>query len=105
MANGPRKTIPFWYMSYQENIPLSTLKPIRVLMPGHEWLENYRAFIRPLVVVMLPRTKGLLEAPLDNRCGSHSASGALSLSRWRKVFFYLWRYGKNLGQILGDYQR
>ena len=29
----------------------------------------------------------------------------LSLSRWRKVFVYLWQYGRNLGQILRDYQR
>ena len=30
---------------------------------------------------------------------------SLSLSQWRKVFFYLWRCGRNLGQILGDYER
>ena len=29
----------------------------------------------------------------------------LSLSRWRKVFVYLWQCGRNLGQILRDYQR
>ena len=33
---------------------------------GYEWLENCRGFVRPPAVVMLPRTQGLLEAPLDN---------------------------------------
>ena len=33
---------------------------------GREWLENCQAFVRPLVVVTLPHTQGLLEAPFDN---------------------------------------
>ena len=37
-----------------------------LLTRGREWLENCRAFVRPPAVVMLPRTQGLLEAPLDN---------------------------------------
>jgi len=34
--------------------------------PGLEWLENYRAFIRPPAVAMLLHVRGPLVAPLDD---------------------------------------
>ena len=54
----------------------------------------------------LPRTQGPIGRPLSIWwCGMRGGLGALSLSRWRRVFVYLWHYGRNLGQILRDYQR
>jgi len=76
--------------------------------PGLEWLENHKAFIWPPAMATFPYTRGPLEAPLNNCVVltlrvSNGALGALSLGGGRLV--YLWRYGGNLGQILGDYQR
>ena len=47
---------------------------------------------------------GLLEAPLDN-CVVRAELRVLSLSLGGGRWVYLWRFGWNLGQILGDYQR
>ena len=51
-----------------------------------------RAFVGPPAMATLPRMQGPLEAPFSIGwcvwCGSREASGALS--RWRKVFVYLW---------------
>ena len=63
-----------------------------------------RVFVQPPSVAMLPRAWGPLGAPLDDDVVCTELR-VLSLSRWRKVFIYLWRCGRNLGQILGDYQR
>ena len=65
-------------------------------------------FIRPPIVETLPRTQGLLEAPLDSCacsvwCGLCGALSALSFGGGRQV--YLWCCGRNLSQILRDYQR
>ena len=57
-------------------------------MPGNEWLENHRqAFVQPPTVVMLLRTQGLLEAPLNDfgMWFARSFGCSLFLSRWRKV--------------------
>ena len=44
-----------------------------------------------------------IEGPFQLLCSClHGVSSALSLSQWMRVFVYLWRCGKNLGQILRE---
>ena len=77
--------------------------------PGLKWLENHKAFVRPPAVVTLPSERGPLEAPLNNCVvwlwESRMELRVFSLSLGGGRLVYLWRYGRNLGQILGDYQR
>ena len=53
-------------------------------MSGREWLENRRAFVRPLAMATPPHVHGLLEAPLNNSVVRMELR-VLSLSQGRKV--------------------
>ena len=55
----------------------------------------------------LPQARGPVGGPLSNGmwCVLFVWSFRCSLSLCGGRYVYLWRYGKNLGQILGDYQR
>ena len=80
-----------------------------LLTPSLDWLSEKTiatmASFNHLLWRQLPHTQGPIRGPslCVYVCASHEASGALSLIGGRQVHF--WHYGKNLDQILRDYQR
>ena len=80
-------------------------------MPGLDWngaeklLLSLRALVRsPRVVTAPVRAGPSWKAPLSVIVW-FAWGFECFLSRWRRVFVYLWFYGRNLGQILRGCQR
>ena len=102
-------TLPTVFFTHKKLVFLSPILPrdlsLTLSTPGLE-TENRWGLRSTTRRGDSPTPRGLLEAPLDGCAVIHAElwvlSLSLSLSRWRRVFVYLWRYGRNLGQILRE---
>ena len=102
-------TLPTIFFTHKKLVFLSPILPrdlsLTLSTPGLE-TENRWGLRSTTCRGDSPAPRGLLEAPLDGCAVIHVElwvlSLSLSLSRWRRVFVYLWRYGRNLGQILRE---